>query len=73
MFFTYETEETFWWESWLAPLLEQAGGEELRELVGLWQGLPKPRRDKLVEYARDQAELVRFERFAGSAMGDEEA
>jgi transcriptional regulator with XRE-family HTH domain len=62
VFLTAETEETLWWDSWLGPLLEQEGGNELRSLVGYWQVLPSSRRQKVIEYAREQAELARPER-----------
>ena len=62
VFLTAETEETLWWESWLAPLLEQQGGDELRSLVQSWQLLPAPRRAKVLEYTGDQVELSRSER-----------
>ena len=64
VFTTAETEETLWWDSWLAPLLHQAGGNELRELVENWQHLTAPRRARLLEFACDQAELSLAERYA---------
>jgi transcriptional regulator with XRE-family HTH domain len=62
VFLTAETEETLWWESWLAPLLEQQGGDELRSLVQYWQLLPAARRVKVLEYMGEPVELSRPER-----------
>jgi transcriptional regulator with XRE-family HTH domain len=58
VFFTYETEETMWWESFLAPLLAQHGGEELREHVRLFLALPHERRAKVNDYLREQVRLA---------------
>jgi transcriptional regulator with XRE-family HTH domain len=57
VFFTYETEETMWWESFLAPLLAEHGGEELREHVRLFLALPHERRAKVSEYLHEQVRL----------------
>jgi transcriptional regulator with XRE-family HTH domain len=58
VFFTYETEETMWWESFLAPLLAEHGGEELREHVRLFLALPHERRAKVSDYLREQVRLA---------------
>lgn len=58
VFFTTETEETMWWESWLAPLLAEHGGEELREHVRLFLALPSNRRARVAEFTREQLQLA---------------
>lgn len=58
VFFTYETDETMWWESFLAPLLAEHGGEELREHVRLFLALPHERRVKVSDYLREQVRLA---------------
>jgi transcriptional regulator with XRE-family HTH domain len=58
VFFTYETEETMWWESFLAPLLAAHGSDELREHVHLFLALPAERRAKVAEYLREQVRLT---------------
>lgn len=58
VFFTYETEETMWWESFLAPLLAEHGGDELREHVRLFLALPHERRAKVSEYLHEQVRLA---------------
>jgi transcriptional regulator with XRE-family HTH domain len=58
VFFTYETEETMWWESFLAPLLAEHGGEELREHVRLFLALPHERRAKVSDYLHEQGRLA---------------
>ncbi len=58
VFFTHETEETMWWESFLAPLLAQHGGEELREHVRLFLVLPHERRAKVSDYLHEQVRLA---------------
>lgn len=73
VFLTAETEETLWWDSWLGPLLQQEGGEELRTLVGYWQLLPPARKLKVLEYASEQVELSRPERLGLLARDEDEA
>jgi hypothetical protein len=46
-----------WWESFLAPLLAEHGGEELREHVRLFLALPHERRAKVSEYLHEQVRL----------------
>jgi transcriptional regulator with XRE-family HTH domain len=58
VFYTYETEETMWWESFLAPLLAEHGGEELREHVRLFLALPHERRAKVSDYLHEQVRLA---------------
>src|SRR5262245_56484314 len=60
VFFTYETDETMWWESFLAPLLAEHGGEELREHVRLFLSLPRERRAKVTDYVQEQGRLAQL-------------
>jgi transcriptional regulator with XRE-family HTH domain len=71
VFFTYETEETMWWESFLAPLLAEHGGEELREHVRLFLALPHERRAKVSDYLHEQVRLADLD--GGRALTTTEA
>jgi transcriptional regulator with XRE-family HTH domain len=70
VFFTYETEETMWWESFLAPLLAEHGGEELREHVRLLLALPPERRAKVTDYLHEQARLTDLDAGRGALTTD---
>jgi transcriptional regulator with XRE-family HTH domain len=71
VFFTYETEETMWWESFLAPLLAEHGGEELREHVRLFLALPRERRLKVSEYLHEQVRLADLDAGHGQLTTEE--
>jgi hypothetical protein len=65
-----KTEETLWWESGLAPLLEQQGGDDLRSLVEYWHVLPASRRAKVLDFVSDQVALSYAERVGPRARGE---
>ncbi len=66
VFQTAETAETLWSDSWIEELRDRTEDEDLRHLVVLWQGLPAPRRTKVLDYLADQAALGRRERSVDS-------
>src|SRR5262245_46419867 len=70
VFYTYETEETMWWESFLAPLLAERGGDELREHVRRYLALPSGRRAKVDEYLHDQTRLASLDAGHGESMAE---
>lgn len=72
VFFTYETEETMWWESFLAPLLAEHGGEGLREHVRLFLALPHDRRARVSEYLSEQIRLADLDSGRGQFATTEE-
>jgi transcriptional regulator with XRE-family HTH domain len=71
VFFTYETEETMWWESFLAPLLAEHGGEALREHVRLFLALPLERRAKVSDYLHEQVRLADLDAGAGTLTAED--
>jgi transcriptional regulator with XRE-family HTH domain len=72
VFFTYETEETMWWESFLAPLLAEHGGEELREHVRLFLALPYERRAKVTDYLHEQVQLADLDASNGTVTTEDD-
>ena len=72
VFFTYETEETMWWESFLAPLLAEHGGEELREHVRLFLALPHERRAKVSDYMNEQVRLADLDAGNGTLTAEDD-
>lgn len=54
-------QETNWWDSFLAPLIAQHGGSELREQVQSFVSLPSTRRAKVADYLREQVRLARLD------------
>jgi transcriptional regulator with XRE-family HTH domain len=66
VFFTTETAETLWRESFIETLAHQSDDDELRRLAAFWQALPSERRAKVLEYAAEQTELAH--RAAGTAQ-----
>lgn len=58
VFFTVETAETLWRDSFIESLAHRAGDDDLIRLVRLWQVLPDKRRAKVLDYAIEQSDLA---------------
>jgi transcriptional regulator with XRE-family HTH domain len=61
IFLTAETEETLWHDAYLALPAQGAEAEALRELIGAWPLVSGARRERVLEYVRDQVALSRAE------------
>jgi transcriptional regulator with XRE-family HTH domain len=59
LFLTPEMEETAWHDSMLLAAAEGPGAAELREVAQLWPALEAGRRQRVMEFLRDQVELSR--------------
>lgn len=61
IFATPETEETLWHDAYIGMAAKSEDAHELRELVQQWPYLTPQRRSKVLDFARDQADLARRE------------
>jgi transcriptional regulator with XRE-family HTH domain len=61
IFLTAETEETLWHDAYLALPAQGTQAEALRELVSAWPLVNAERRERILEYVRDQVDLSRAE------------
>lgn len=59
IFLTAETEQTLWHDAYLALPAQGNEAEALRELISAWPLVSATRRDRVLEYVRDQVALSR--------------